>query len=78
MKGKGLDNLLKMGLIIASRKGYFTDWDIANEFKYHHQYLGRIRNDGEKKKFIERIGREGHKLRFLLTERGKKVISTDR
>jgi len=65
-----------MGSVIINRKGYFTDWDIANKFKYHHQYLGRVRNEGEKKNLIKRIGKEGFKLKFTLTETGKKVLST--
>jgi len=76
MKNQSLNDLLKMGLIITNRKGYFTDWDVANEFNYHHQHIGRIRYEGERKNFIKRIGRESHKLRFLLTECGKKAITT--
>lgn len=76
--GQTLKNLLKMCSVIEKKRDYLTDWDIAEKFRYNHNYIGIVRRQGEERNLIKRVGREGHKLKYVLTELGKEMLTTGR
>jgi hypothetical protein len=74
-KNEKIINFLRMTSEIEKEVGFSTDWLVALKFNYHHQYLGRIRLKCESKNLIERIGKEGRKIKFILTDIGRQKLS---
>lgn len=68
-RGKKIENFLDFAKQVQKEKGHFTDFDITKKFGYHHQYLGHIRRVCENAGLVKKIGREGHKIIYVLRDR---------
>jgi hypothetical protein len=62
-------NFIRMAFGVQKENGYCTDFLIAKKFNYHHQYLGRVRMQAEKVGLIKRVGRDWHKIKYVVADK---------
>ena len=72
--GKKLINIVRTAWLVEKENGHFTFKTVANKLGYDHKYVGRLINEGERKNFIKRLGKENRRLKFILTSNGRQEI----